>query len=90
MGVEQLDELIATAVCQLADLGYLDRLVFSYDKFFSHARGPVTELEPVQLNEAVYISYISQSFAPRLAEKGFGAAELKQVLVDNPARLLAF
>jgi phosphotriesterase-related protein len=87
---EQLDELIATHVCMLADLGYLDRLVFSYDKFFSHSRGPVTELEPEQLNEAVYISYISESFAPRLEKKGFGAAELRQVLVDNPARLLAF
>lgn len=87
---EQLDELIATAICQLTDLGYLDRLVFSYDRFFSHARGPVTEEEPVQLNELVPMGYIFDSFAPRLAKKGFGKKELDTVLIDNPRRLLAF
>jgi phosphotriesterase-related protein len=86
----QLDELIANAVCALADLGYLDRLVFSYDRFFSHARGPVTDDEPEQLNELVPIGYIFDNFAVRLAEKGFGKNELNKVLVENPARLLAF
>jgi phosphotriesterase-related protein len=87
---EALDELIADAVCELASRGYLDRLVFSYDRFFSHARGPVTESEPEQLNELVPIGYLFDAFAPRLARKGFGAHELRQVMVDNPRRLLAF
>lgn len=87
---EQLDELIATAVCQLTELGYVDRLVFSYDRFFSHARGPVTEEEPEQLNELVTIGYMFDSFAPRLDQKGFGEDELKRVLVENPRRILAF
>jgi phosphotriesterase-related protein len=87
---EQLDELIANAVCALADRGYLDRLVFSYDRFFSHARGPVTDEEPEQLNELVPIGYIFDSFAVRLAKKGFGKEELNKVLVENPARLVAF
>jgi phosphotriesterase-related protein len=87
---EQLDELIATAVCQLADLGYIDNMVFSYDRFFAHQRGPVTEEEPEQLNELVYWGYLHEKFAPRLEKKGFGAAELHKVLVDNPRRLLAF
>jgi len=86
----QLDELIASAVVALADKGYLDRLVFSYDRFFAHARGPVTEEEPEQLNELVPMSYIFDTFAPRLAAKGFGRRELETVLIDNPARLLAF
>lgn len=86
---EQLDEAIAVAVCKLADLGYLDRLVFSYDRFFTHARGPVTQDEPEQLNEEVPFGYIFDSFAPRLESKGFGRNELEQVLVLNPARLLS-
>jgi phosphotriesterase-related protein len=87
---EQLDELIANAVRALADAGYLDRIVFSYDRFFSHQRGPVTEKEPEQLNELVDIGYLYDSFAPRLEKKGFGPAELHTVMVDNPRRLLAF
>ena len=87
---EQLDELIANAVAALTELGYIDRLVFSYDRFFSHARGPITAEEPEQLNELVYWGYLHESFAPRLAKKGFGKAELHKVLVDNPRRLLAF
>lgn len=86
----QLDELIAVAMCQLADLGHLDKIVVSYDKFFSHARGPVTEHEPEQLNELVPNDYIMTEFAPRLERKGFGARELHQVMVENPKRLLAF
>lgn len=85
-----LDELIANAVCELASQGYLDRMVFSYDRFFSHARGPVTAAEPEQLNELVPIGYLFDTFAPRLARKGFGAAEMRRVMVDNPRRLLAF
>lgn len=87
---EQLDTAIADAVCELTEAGYLDRLVFSYDRFFSHARGPVSEEEPEQLNELVEIGYLFDSFAVRLAERGFGEEELRTVLVDNPARLLAF
>jgi phosphotriesterase-related protein len=88
--VEALDEQIATLVCRLADDGYLDRLVFSYDRFFSHGRGPITEEEPDQDNTRVPVGYLFESFAPRLAKKGFGKAELHKVLVENPARILAF
>lgn len=85
---EALDEMIAEAVCRLADAGYLDRLLFSYDRFFKYVRGP---LEPPDLtNEEVPIGYIFESFAPRLRRKGFGDAELRQVLVENPRRFLGF
>ena len=50
----------------------------------------MTEEEPEQLNELVPIGYVFDSFAPRLAKKGFGKAELDKVMVDNPRRLLAF
>lgn len=85
---EVLDEMIADAVCALADAGYLDRLVFSYDRFFSYVRGPAGM--PDLDNESVPIGYIVEQFAPRLARKGFGPAEMHKVMVENPARLLAF
>ncbi|MBX3455504.1 hypothetical protein [Ferrovibrio sp.] len=85
---DELDELIADAVCGLADKGYIDRLVFSYDRFFSYVHGAPGE--PDLLNENVPVGYIFESFAPRLEKKGFGKAELHKVLVENPRRLLAF
>jgi phosphotriesterase-related protein len=87
---EQLDEALAQNICRLADRGYLDRLVLSYDRFFSHGRGPITEEEPDQDNTRVPLGYLFDSFAPRLAKKGFGKAELHKVLVENPRRILAF
>ncbi|MBP2296790.1 hypothetical protein [Azospirillum rugosum] len=85
---EALDELIANAVCALADAGYLDRLVFSYDRFFTYVRGPagLPDLE----NESVPIGYMVEQFVPRLERKGFGRDEMHKVMVENPARLLAF
>jgi phosphotriesterase-related protein len=87
---EQLDEELATHICRLADLGYLGQLVFSYDRFFSHGRGPISAEEPDQDNTRVPLGYLFDSFAPRLAAKGFGKAELHKVLVENPRRILAF
>lgn len=87
---DQLDEIMARQICELVDLGYLDRLVFSYDRFFFHGRGPVTKEEPDQFNTKVPFGYLFDKFAPRLEKKGFGASELQRVLVDNPWRLLAF
>jgi phosphotriesterase-related protein len=87
---EALDEAMAVAVCELTEAGYLDQLVFTYDRFFHHCRGPVTEEEPEMLNEGVDLDYMFDSFLPRLAAKGFGESEVHRVLVDNPARILAF
>jgi predicted metal-dependent phosphotriesterase family hydrolase len=87
---DQLDEEMAVLICRLAERGYLDHLVFSYDRFFSHGRGPITAEEPDQDNTRVPVGYLFDSFAPRLAKKGFGAAELDRVLIDNPRRILAF
>lgn len=87
---EELDEDMAVLICALADKGYLDRLVFSYDRFFYHGRGPITVEEPDQFNTKVPYGYLFDSFAPRLERKGFGSAELRQVLVDNAHRLVGF
>jgi phosphotriesterase-related protein len=87
---DELDEQMAVLICRLTELGYLERLVFSYDRFFYHGRGPVTTEEPDQFNAKVPFSYLFESFAPRLEKKGFGKSELRRVLVDNAQRLLAF
>lgn len=87
---DELDEIMANQICELTALGYLDRLVFSYDRFFLHGRGPVTKEEPDQFNTKVPFGYLFDSFEPRLERKGFGKEELRRVLVDNPRRLLAF
>jgi len=87
---EQLDEELAVHICKLADKGYLGQLLFSYDSFFSHGRGPISEEEPDQDNTRVPLGHLFDNFAPRLAKKGFGKAELHKVLVENPRRILAF
>jgi phosphotriesterase-related protein len=87
---DELDDLMVHYICLLADAGYLDRVVISYDRFFHHSRGPVTDAEPEQLNELVDFGYLFESFIPRLTAKGFGDDEVAQVLIENPKRLLAF
>jgi phosphotriesterase-related protein len=87
---DALDDQLVDLVCRLTDAGYIDNLLFSYDCFFHHGRGPITEEEPDQDNTKVPIGYLFDNFAPRLAKKGFGKDELRHVLVDNPRRVLAF
>src|ERR1700693_50162 len=83
-------EQLAVLICRLAERDYLDNIVFSYDRFFSHGRGPITAEEPDQENTRVPLGWLFDSFVPRLAKKGFSKAELDKVLVDNPRRILAF
>lgn len=87
--VEELDDKLAINICRLADKGYLDQIVFSYDRFFSHGRGPVTTEEPDQDNTRVPLGYLWEKFVPRLEKLGFGKKELHQVLVENPKRILS-
>jgi phosphotriesterase-related protein len=85
----ELDDKLAINICRLADRGYLKQIVFSYDSFFSHGRGPITEDEPDQDNTRVPLGYLWDNFAPRLEKMGFGKKELNQVLVENPKRILS-
>ncbi len=86
---DALDEQMADLICRLTDLGFIDQILFSYDRFFHHGRGPITDEEPDQDNTKVPIGYLFDNFAPRLAKKGFGKDQLRHVLVDNPRRVLA-
>lgn len=86
----ELDEKLAAMICKLVDKGFIKQLCFSYDRFFSHGRGPITADEPDQDNTRVPLGYLWESFVPRLEKLGFGKQELQTVMVDNPKRILAF
>jgi phosphotriesterase-related protein len=87
---EDLDEKMAIQMCELADAGYLDRMTITYDRWFFNPRGASTDLNPQLLNEKVPLGYLYTDFLPRLERKGFRAADLDRLLVDNPRRVLAF
>lgn len=86
---EELDELMAATVHELVQRGYLDQIVFSYDRWFVNPRSVVTELDPDMANERVDIGYLIDDFLPRLVKHGFHEADLDQILIDNPARVIA-
>jgi phosphotriesterase-related protein len=65
-------------------------MTITYDRWFFNPRGAATEDNPQLLNQKVGLGHLFESFAPRLEKKGFGAAELEKVLVDNPRRILQF
>jgi phosphotriesterase-related protein len=85
---EGLDESMANMICEMADKGYLDQMVISYDRWFFNPRGEATEENPQLLNEKVDLGYLFESFAPRLRKKGFTEVDLEKMLVDNPRRIL--
>jgi len=84
----QLDESMANLMVQLADKGYIDQMVITYDRWFFNPRGASTEENPQLLNEKVDLGYLFTKFAPRLRSKGFSDADLEKMLVDNPRRIL--
>ena len=87
---EQLDESMARLMCEVADRGFLSQMTITYDRWFFNPRGPATDDNPQLLNEKVPLSYLFDSFAPRLEKKGFRMRDLETLLVDNPRRILAF
>jgi len=88
---DYLDEKMANAICELAEAGHLDRMVFSYDRFFYMVHTVMDEEEEQEmLNDRLGLGYMFDSFIPRLSKKGFTEQELHAVLVENPRRLFAF
>jgi phosphotriesterase-related protein len=87
---EELDEKMARTVCELANMGYLDRIVFAYDRWFYNPRSRVTDLDPDMPNERVTMGYLFESFLPRLERAGFRRADLDTILVENPRRIMCF
>jgi phosphotriesterase-related protein len=87
---DDLDGKIVDMMCEVADRGYLSQMTITYDRWFFNPRGPATADNPQLLNQKVGLGHLFDSFAPRLAKKGFRAADLETILVDNPRRILAF
>jgi phosphotriesterase-related protein len=84
----QLDESMANMMCALADKGYIDQMVITYDRWFFNPRGAATEENPQLLNEKVNLGYLFTNFAPRLRSKGFRDEDFEKMLVDNQSRIL--
>lgn len=75
-----LDEHVDT-VLELAGRGHLDRLLVSQDAGWYHVgEAAGGEYRPHTL--------LFDAFLPALRRRGFGAAEARTLLVDNPARAL--
>jgi phosphotriesterase-related protein len=87
---DDLDGLMVDMMCEVADRGFLSQMTITYDRWFFNPRGPATSDNPQLLNEKVGLGHLFESFAPRLAKKGFDALSLETLLVDNPKRILAF
>jgi phosphotriesterase-related protein len=88
--IGELDAKLARQTCELADSGYLDRMVITYDRWFFNPRGASTDLNPQLSNEKVPLNYLYTDFLPRLKTLGFREPDLDRMLIDNPQRLLAF
>lgn len=85
------DETIVEMACSLVDRGYLDQLLLTFDRFFYQVRGPqpFTEHDP----EVAYrqpLDFLPDRFIPLMREKGLSDSEIHRIMVENPARLLAF
>ncbi|HYJ66660.1 MAG TPA: hypothetical protein VEX15_03265 [Nocardioidaceae bacterium] len=80
------DRRIATVQCLLR-LGYADRMVLSHDAaFFSRITPPSWRAKHAPHWR---IDNLSRRIIPRLLDGGVGQQEIDQMLIGNPARLLA-
>jgi|SRR5579862_6526286 len=86
---DELDGLLAEQVVKLLELGFGDRITISYDRWFFNPRAEVTELDPEFPNARVPWGYLFDEFLPRLRKLGVDEGAIRQILVDNPRRLLA-
>jgi phosphotriesterase-related protein len=76
-----LDETRVELLCQLVDKGYEDRLLLSSDR--------CREIE-LKAHGGPGYDHVLRDFVPRLRQAGFDDGLLQRILVENPARVLAF
>lgn len=86
---EELDDFMADEICELAQRGFLDRMVLSFDRWFFNPRTQVTDLDPDMPNERTPLSYMFDSFIPRLLKKGFPEEGVDTILVENARRIFS-
>jgi predicted metal-dependent phosphotriesterase family hydrolase len=76
-----LDDTRVDLLVKLADAGHVDRLLLGTD------RNRVSELK---VSGGPGYDHLLRNFVPKLREAGFDDAMVHQILVANPARILAF
>jgi phosphotriesterase-related protein len=76
-----LDETRVDLLCELVDRGFEDHLLLSSDR--------CREIE-LKVKGGPGYDHVLRSFVPKLREAGFDEALLHRILVENPARALAF
>jgi predicted metal-dependent phosphotriesterase family hydrolase len=76
-----LDNTRVDLLVKLADAGHVDRLLLGTD------RNRVSELK---VSGGPGYDHLLRNFVPKLREAGFDDAMVHQILVANPARILAF
>ncbi|HEX6130017.1 MAG TPA: phosphotriesterase-related protein [Candidatus Limnocylindria bacterium] len=80
------DETRLRTVLSLLELGYADRMVLSHDAaFYSHVTTPSWR---AQTAPDWHMEHISRRILPALRQAGVAEAEIEQMMVRNPARLL--
>lgn len=87
-GMEQVlpDERRARTVVALLELGYADRMVLSHDAaYYSHVTPPSWRAKSAPRWR---MDTISRRIIPMLSDLGVSPAELEEMLVNNPRRLL--
>lgn len=76
----------ADVVAELCTAGYAGRIVLSHDSMCSVDWGAVRQLRAANPNW--HSSWISDTVLPALRERGVSEAQIDQMLVENPRRLL--
>ena len=80
------DDRRVTTVLRLLELGYAERMVLSHDAAIdSHVTPPAWR---AHVAPDWHMATISQRILPKLRAGGASAADLDQMLIANPRRLL--
>ncbi|MBM3517783.1 MAG: hypothetical protein FJX56_07875 [Alphaproteobacteria bacterium] len=85
------DDYAAGLVRQAVDKGYGGQIVLTFDRFWYQMRGerPFTELDP-EVAVRMPVSFLPERFLPLMRRHGIDDAAIRRIMVDNPARILAF
>ena len=75
------DHIVATAIPQLIEAGYADRILLSQDVCW--------KIHLKKYGGAGY-TYIQETFLPYLGTLGVAASDIHRIMVENPRRLLTF
>lgn len=84
------DEIIAGIVIALVGMGYQSQLLLSHDSYCMEVRRPPTENDPPAYPSPVDWGYIHRAFIPLLHRGGVDEGAIRQMMIENPRKILAF